>query len=108
MVGADEIVVLITAPDDTVAQRIAASLVENRLAACVSLTGPVRSLYSWQGQIQEDEEVLLIVKTRAVLFEDQLVPMVKGLHPYQVPEIIALPIQLGSAEYMSWIAEVTR
>ena len=62
----------------------------------------------WEGKINRDEEVLLIVKSRAEVFESELIPAVQGVHPYEVPEIIALPIIMGSADYLGWMNEVTR
>ena len=103
-----EIVVLITAPDQETAQEIATDLVKKRLAACVNLISPVQSIYSWEGDLHKDEEILLLVKTRQDLFENQLLPAVKARHPYQLPEVIALPILVGSAEYLGWIRESTR
>jgi periplasmic divalent cation tolerance protein len=100
------IVVLITAPSALVGEQIARVLVEKRLAACVNQAGAVQSLYHWQGAVHQDEETLLIVKSRMDLFE-QLASAVKSLHPYEVPEIIALPIVSGSPDYMQWIKEST-
>lgn len=108
MMDAQSIVVLITAPSRDVGRQIARALLEQHLAACVNMIGPISSLYSWEGQIQDDEEVLLVVKSRAELFEGHLVPVVQAVHPYDVPEIIALPIQMGSQNYLDWIAQVTR
>jgi len=102
----EEIVVLITAPREDEAVRIARSLVEARLAACVNIIKDIRSIYSWQGKIEDDSEVLLVVKTRSELF-DSLSKKVKELHSYSVPEIIALPIIKGSEDYLKWIREVT-
>jgi periplasmic divalent cation tolerance protein len=101
------VVGLITAPNREVAEKIAAALVEKKLAACVNFLDPIHSLFSWQGQTSTEEEVLLMVKTRADLFEEQLIPAVQGLHPYEVPEIIALPILMGSKSYLDWIEEET-
>jgi len=102
----EEVVVFITAPDEEGAVRIARALVEARLAACVNIIGSVRSIYTWQGKIEDDTEVLLIVKTRGELFEP-LSAKVRELHSYSVPEIIALPIIKGSGDYLEWIREVT-
>ncbi len=102
----EEIVVFITAPDEDGAVRIAKALVEARLAACVNIIRDIRSIYTWQGKIEDDAEVLLIVKTRGKLF-DPLSAKVKELHSYSVPEIIALPIVRGSKDYLKWIREVT-
>jgi periplasmic divalent cation tolerance protein len=101
------IVVLITAPSDDVGKQIAETLLEKKLAACVNIMAPINSLYVWQGETCDDEEVLLIVKSRAELFEDKLVPAVKAVHPYDVPEIIALPVLLGDQDYLDWIETET-
>jgi periplasmic divalent cation tolerance protein len=97
------IVVMITAPSQEVAREIAAALLEAKLAACANVLLGVRSYYTWKGQPQEDEEVLMLVKTRAALFESRLVPAVKAIHPYELPEIIALPVQMGLEGYLEWI-----
>jgi periplasmic divalent cation tolerance protein len=102
------VVVMITAPSKDVGRKIASHLVENELAACVNILAPIESIYSWQGKIQQDEEVLLIAKTRAELVEGEVVPAVKSIHPYDEPEIIALPILSGSKSYLDWIQDVTR
>ncbi|MFU8772102.1 MAG: divalent-cation tolerance protein CutA [Anaerolineales bacterium] len=99
------IVVLITAPSQEIGEKIATLLIEKRLAACVNITGPVQSLYTWEGKINQDEERLLIVKTKADIFEDKFVAAVQSIHPYDVPEIIALPITMGSRHYLDWLSE---
>ena len=96
------IVVLTTCPDEASAVRIAGELLESRLAACVSRQ-PVRSTYRWQGGIEDEPEVLLLIKTLGSRFAD-LEMRLKSLHPYNVPEIIALPIVAGSAAYLSWLS----
>jgi len=101
------IVVLITVPSRETGQEIANLLLERKLAACVNIISPITSVYTWEGQPHTDEEALLIVKTRRDLFEDQLLPAVLAVHPYEVPEIIALPILMGSTRYLDWIEEVT-
>jgi periplasmic divalent cation tolerance protein len=101
------LVVYITTPDMQTGEEIAGALIERKLAACVNLI-PVHSIYRWEGEVARDDEVLLIVKTRADLFAEQLVPAVEELHPYQVPEIIALPVVMGAAGYLKWIDEETR
>ena len=101
------IVVLITTPSQEVARQIAAALLEGKLAACVNVLPGIRSFYTWKGQPQEDEEVLMLVKTRQSLFESRLIPAVKAIHPYELPEIIALPIQAGLEGYLKWIEEET-
>jgi periplasmic divalent cation tolerance protein len=78
------------------------------MAACVNLMAPMFSLYTWEGEVNRDDEVLLIVKSRSDIFESDLIPVVEDLHPYEVPEIIAVPILMGSANYLAWIDEVTK
>ena len=102
----ENIVVFITAPDEEMAARIAKALVGETLAACVNIVRGVRSIYSWQGNIEDEAEVLLIAKTKKGLFE-KLSRRVKELHSYQTPEIIALPITAGLPEYIDWLNDVT-
>ncbi len=103
----DYLVVFITAPSEEVGEQIARALVEQKLAACVNIAAPVRSIYVWEGEVQDDAEVLLIAKTRAAVFAEKLVLAVQAIHPYDVPEIIALPIARGAQGYLGWIgAEV--
>lgn len=101
------IVVLITAPSNDVARQIAQLLVEQKLAACVNIIPKITSIYSWEGKIQEDEELLLIAKSWLELFASQFVPAVQSIHPYQVPEILALPINNGLQTYLDWMQQVT-
>jgi len=101
------IIVLITVPSEQVGKQIATALLEDNLAACVNMVAPIRSLYTWEGVINDDEEMLLIVKSRVELFESRLVPAVQAVHPYDVPEIIGLPILMGSNSYLDWIDEST-
>jgi periplasmic divalent cation tolerance protein len=103
----DALVVYITAPDEDEAAKIARALVEGKLAACVNIIGDVRSIYSWQGEVEDEKEVLMIVKTRPELFAS-LQARVKELHSYIVPEIIAMPIVEGSEEYVKWLNEATK
>jgi len=102
----NEIVCYITAPNEDEAVNIARVLVGDRLAACANIVKNVRSIYSWKGTIEDDAEVLMIVKTQKALFQ-QLSNKVKELHSYDVPEIIALPIVDGSEEYLQWLREAT-
>jgi periplasmic divalent cation tolerance protein len=102
------LIVLITVPSREAGEQVAQQLLEKKLAACVNFIPAVHSLYIWQGEITADDELLLVVKTRADLFEEQLVPAVKAVHPYEVPEIIALPILMGSKSYLDWIEESTQ
>ena len=105
--GPENIVVYITAPSEDAAAVIAHALVEQKLAACVNIVRDIRSIYSWQGKIEDDAEVLMIVKTQSKHF-DALSEKVKELHSYDVPEIIALPILKGSDDYFKWIKASTK
>jgi periplasmic divalent cation tolerance protein len=106
-IGSDDcIVVLVTAGSADEGQRIAETLVREQLAACVNLVGPVLSVYHWDGQLQHDEERLLVIKTRASLFET-LAARVRELCSYQTPEIIALPVVAGSQAYLRWLLGAT-
>lgn len=100
----NEIVVFITTSNEEEAAKIARALVEARLAACVNIIKGIRSIYSWQGKIEDEPEVLMVAKTQKHLF-DNLSKKVKELHSYEVPEIIALPIVEGSAEYLKWLGD---
>ena len=102
----NEIVVFITVSNEDEAARIARTLVESRIAGCVNIIKNIRSIYSWQGKIEDESEVLMIAKTQKALFDD-LSRKVKELHSYTVPEIIAMPIVEGSEDYLKWLKEVT-
>jgi periplasmic divalent cation tolerance protein len=102
----NEITVFITAPNEEEAAKIASSIVEEKLAACVNIINSIRSIYRWQGRVEDDSEVLMIAKTRGALF-DSLKKRVIELHSYDIPEIIALPIVDGSEEYLNWIKAST-
>jgi periplasmic divalent cation tolerance protein len=98
------LVVYVTVGSPDEGERLSRALVEERLAACVNRVGPVRSVYRWQGQIEQNDEELLIIKTKRALFE-RLKTRVQELHSYSVPEIIALPILEGSEPYLKWLKE---
>lgn len=100
------IVVLITAPSAEEAAKIAKALVEERLAACANIVRDIRSVFRWEGKIEDDSEVLIVLKTREALFGD-LEKRVRELHSYSVPEVIALPIVKGSEAYLKWLEEET-
>ena len=104
--GGEALLVLITSASREEAEDIARKLVEDRLAACVNIVPHVRSLFWWENQLSEEEEILLIVKTRRSRFR-ALVLRVKALHSYSVPEIIALPIVEGHTSYLQWIEDST-
>lgn len=99
--------VLITAGTEDQAADIAKALVSERLAACANIVPRIRSIYQWEGKLEDDAEVLMIVKTtRARLPE--LIDRVTVLHPYDVPEVIALPIVAGHQPYLNWATQSTR
>jgi periplasmic divalent cation tolerance protein len=98
----EPVLVLTTCPDEASASRIARDLVESGLAACVSRVGPVHSTYRWRGAIQDEPEVLLVIKTIIPRYSE-LEMRLKSLHPYEVPEIIGLPVAAGSAQYLDWL-----
>ena len=98
-------VVFCTTPVDE-ADAIARALVEERLAACVNIVPRVVSVYRWKGQIETDDEALLVIKTRKECF-DALDRRMRELHPYEVYELVALPIEQGNAPYLDWLAAET-
>lgn len=102
----ESIVVFITTSSEDEAANIARALVEGRLAACVNIVRNLRSIYSWQGKVEDESEVLMIVKTQKKLFHS-LSQKVREMHSYTVPEIIALPIVEGSEDYLKWLKDVT-
>lgn len=98
-------VVLTTTENKDDAKAIAKALLEAKLAACVQLH-PIDSLYTWKGEMAEESEILLLIKTRRELF-GRLEESIKANHKYETPEIVQLPIEAGSKEYLGWINEVT-
>lgn len=103
---ADFIMVLMTAPDREVAGQIARPLVEEGLVACVNIVPGLRSIYRWEGKLCDEAEALCLCKTRAALFS-AVRDRIAALHPYSVPEIIAVPLAQGSAAYLDWVAQAT-
>jgi periplasmic divalent cation tolerance protein len=101
------LVVLVTAPSAERAAEIARAVVEERLAACGNVVPGLRSIYRWEGKLHDDAEALLVLKTTGDRFE-ALRARVLALHPYEVPEVIALRIEAGSAPYLEWITAETR
>lgn len=102
----DAIVVLVTTATREEGESIARRLVEDRLVACVNVVPQVRSVFRWEGAVSREDEALLVIKSRRDRFP-AVVAAVKKLHSYSVPEIIALPIVEGSAEYLRWLDEAT-
>jgi periplasmic divalent cation tolerance protein len=101
------IVIFITIDTPANAQKLADKLLAARKAACVNIIPKISSQYWWQGKIEKADELMLIVKTRAILL-DELIALVKQNHPYSVPEIIALPIIGGNPDYLSWLDSETK
>lgn len=106
MHSAQILVVLTNFPDLETARRIARVLVEERLAACVNLLPPAESIYSWKGGIEQAEEITAILKTAAAVWP-ALRDRLAALHPYEVPEIIALPVSDGLPSYLQWVEKGT-
>ncbi len=103
----DAVMILCTCPDDTIAGKLARTLVDERLAACVQRLPITASTYRWQGDVVEEAEVLLLIKTVADRFE-ALSARLRELHPYELPEIIAVPVAAGLPGYLDWLVEETR
>ena len=101
----DYVIVNTTLPDEATAQKLAACIVENRLAACAQFF-PIHSVYRWKGKIESAPEMLLLAKTRAALAA-RLVEFIRARHPYEVPEILVTPIIDGHAPYLDWLAAET-
>jgi periplasmic divalent cation tolerance protein len=97
----EHVVILVTAASEVQARRMARKLLQDKLAACVNFI-PVDSMFAWKGEIQEEEEVLMIIKSRSDVF-DELMNAIKSIHTYDTPEIIGMPIVLGSDDYLRWI-----
>lgn len=99
-------IVHMTAPTRAEADAIADALVRQRLAACVQIMGEIRSRYWWDGRMHDEPEVMLCAKTTTALFP-RLAECVTGIHSYEVPEIVFVPIPLATPQYLAWISDVT-
>ena len=102
----DFIVVLITAGSIEEGERIAGSLIDSHLVACVNVVPSVKSIFFWEGKTDQQSEVLLIAKSRKALL-NQIIEHVKKIHSYSVPEVIAIPVIGGSEDYLTWVEETT-
>jgi len=98
------LLVLCSCPDTDTARELANSLIDARLAACVNISAPSQSVYRWQGETESAEEILLNIKTLAKHYQ-RLEQHIRQRHPYQVPEIIALPVTQGLPDYLKWVEE---
>ena len=101
------LLVLTNLPDRAAAERIAESLVGQKLAACVNILAPCRSVYRWKGGLQRDEEHPMLIKTTAERYA-ALEEALRAAHPYELPEIIAVPIERGLPAYLDWVAAETK
>jgi periplasmic divalent cation tolerance protein len=99
----DTLLVLTNLPDRAAAERLADALIEKRVAACVNILAPCRSVYRWKGAVQHDEEHPLLIKTTAQRYA-ALEAEIRALHPYELPEIIAVPVERGLQSYLDWVA----
>ena len=102
----DKLLLFTNAPDRDVAMRIARALVDARLAACVNVLSGCTSVYRWDGAVETAEEVPMIIKTRAGRY-DEVEAAIRRLHPYELPEILAVPVVHGLSEYLEWVAGET-
>lgn len=100
-------IALMTTPTREEAENITRNLLNQRLIACVNIVGPVSSLFWWKGKISQESEFLVLMKTREVLFEE-LTTIVKQMHNYEVPEVIAVPIAKGEHFYLEWLSDSLR
>ena len=100
----DKIIVLVTTGSLRESKKLARHLVESRLAACVNITPPIRSIYRWKGKLADDREYLLLIKTSRGLF-DALRDAILKIHTYATPEIVSLPITNGSVGYLKWLED---
>jgi len=102
----ETLLVLTHLPDRDAALKLARELVERRLAACVNVLGQCTSVYRWKGAVEDAQEVPLLIKSRSALYE-ALEAAISELHPYELPEIIAVPVVRGLADYLAWVGKGT-
>ena len=96
------LLVIINTPSREVALRIARALIERKLAACVNILAECASVYRWKGKIEAETEIPLLIKTRGEIY-DEVQAAIKALHPYELPEIIAVPVERGLPKYLEWV-----
>ncbi len=102
----EALVVLTNLPDRASAERLADGLIEARVAACINILAPCRSVYRWKGEVQHDEEHPVLIKTAGERYP-ALEAAIRAAHPYELPEIIAVPVERGLPAYLDWVAEQT-
>ncbi|XP_035228683.1 protein CutA homolog isoform X1 [Stegodyphus dumicola] len=95
----------VTAPSDDVAKKLAEGLVKGKLAGCVNIVPGIQSIYEWEGEVQKDSEVLMVIKTRTSRL-DEMTKYIRENHPYQVCEVISTPIQHGNPQYLKWLGDI--
>lgn len=103
----DNVVLYVTTPSPDVAKKLARGLLEEKLIACANLVPKITSIYTWKDKIEEDEETLMIIKSKTHLV-DSITTFVKSNHPYEVPEVISMKIESGNPAYLDWITETTK
>lgn len=101
------LLVLTNLPDRAAAEKLADALIENRVAACINILAPCRSVYRWQGAVQHDEEHPVLIKSTQAAYP-ALEAQIRALHPYELPEIVAVPIEHGLPAYLDWVAAQTQ
>ena len=102
---AQPILVLCTVPDEQCARRLAATLVEDALAACVNIVRGISSVYRWEGKVQQNEELLLLIKTTRQVPMQEIRERLLTLHPYDVPEFLLVPVSSGLEKYLAWVGQ---
>lgn len=102
----DTLLVFTNLPDDGAARELAGRLIEGQLAACVNILAPCHSIYRWQDKVEEATEVPLLIKTTAARYA-ALEAVIRQLHPYELPEIVAVPVERGLPAYLQWVARET-
>ena len=102
--NSEYLIIFCTVPDEDIAIKISNDLVNEKLAACCNIIKGIRSIYFWEDNVCDDSELLLVIKTKGAVYK-KLEDKIKSLHPYDVPEIIALSINQGSEKYLKWIDE---
>ncbi|MES9968932.1 MAG: divalent-cation tolerance protein CutA [Candidatus Thiodiazotropha sp.] len=101
------LLILCTAPDRETGLKLAKSLLDQGLAACVNLTSPVTSVYRWQGRLEQSDEILLLIKSVEKKYQ-RVEALLREQHPYELPEIIAVPVEQGLGDYLDWVERCTK